>query len=591
MGGRSPIVPAMRAIAAIVIAFLLVVPRAQAQQTDRWLVLPSTVGPSSAWAEPTATRILEELDRNGVSAWPLAEAAQQFEEAGSAPAAEVSKTDIEKWVGQSSKAIRNLAEGDYAKALDQLQEAQALSRAAAEELNREHERAQRMLDTCLYMVRVLLDTGVASRARSLAQECRQLVPRVEPTQYMHPPEVLQVLKEVDDSRAGKPRRLNVDSDPSGCAVRVNGVLLGETPLELKDLFPGEYRVQVECRSGRRGRVHTADVTTASTRVDVDVRFDRTVSTRPILHLRYGSASEAAEYQVDDAAEVGRAVPERAIILVSKPQSNVAELQLLSGDPPRRLASARIPASGKTPTEADVALAVQTLRDRKCTDFTSGEPVTTPCEQPKLVQPLIADSDWPRRRMPRGAFITGLTFTGLGAAGLATGYGLLITQKNAANDWLAAIDAQPNGDSSAEQAKWLNAGTGIIVASATGGGLLTVAMPLVLPKAEGVPWPAWLAGGLGLGAAAFAVAWGVTGDKPPTSCRDQNINNRAGAESCILQAERTGVAVAVGATAAPPSHHPLGVSVSPKRQEARAASRGESPRWLRRAPRAVLEQQR
>ena len=180
----------MRLLALTSFLVLAMVPRAEAQPGGRWLVVPTTSTADDAWLKPTALKLHAELSDRGIDAWSPADARRQFETAGSAPAAEVSDGDIQAWVDQSSQAIRNLAEGDYNTALERLKEAQELSRSAAEELNREHERAQRMLDTCLYMVRVLLDTGAVSRATTLAQECRQLVPRVEPTAYMHPPEVL-----------------------------------------------------------------------------------------------------------------------------------------------------------------------------------------------------------------------------------------------------------------------------------------------------------------------------------------------------------------------------------------------------------------
>ncbi|MEM9730203.1 MAG: PEGA domain-containing protein, partial [Myxococcota bacterium] len=213
-------------------------PMAAAQADDTWLVLPVDLGQDDAWIEPTTRQIDDALVAESIEAWTPDRATTRFETAGSASATEVSDGEVAAWVEQSSQAIRNLAEGDYATALDQLKEAQALSRDAAEELNRQQERATRTLDTCLYMVRVLLDTGAESQAKSMVQECRRLVPRTAPTKYMHPPEVRKLLSEVDATRRSRARRIEVTSNPEGCAVRVNGVILGKTPITLRDLFPG-----------------------------------------------------------------------------------------------------------------------------------------------------------------------------------------------------------------------------------------------------------------------------------------------------------------------------------------------------------------
>ncbi|MBW1756054.1 MAG: PEGA domain-containing protein, partial [Deltaproteobacteria bacterium] len=172
--------------------------------------------------------------------------------------------------------LESLVQGAPAKALDQLNEAGALSLSTIEELNREPERSQKVLDTCLYGVRALLETGSPSSAETQARECRKLVLHGEPSAHMHPPQVLEMLDRVDAARTRQTGALRVESKPSGCAVRVNGLMLGETPIEVRNLFPGRYAVQVECDLDRRGRVHSADVKAAPTDVFVDSRFDLTL---------------------------------------------------------------------------------------------------------------------------------------------------------------------------------------------------------------------------------------------------------------------------------------------------------------------------
>jgi hypothetical protein len=559
----------MRTLALTSVLFLAAVSSAAAQTSDRWLIIPTTSSADDTWLEPTVSKLRTELLEHGVAVWSPNDATLQFHAAGSAPAAEVSEGDIQQWVDQSSKAIRNLAEGDYTTALDQLNKAQALSRSAAEELNREHERAQRMLDTCLYMVRVLLDTSAKSRALTLAQECRQLVPRVEPTAYMHPPEILELLRQVDVSRAEKPRQLRVESDPSGCPVRANGVMLGQTPLELHDLFPGEYRVQVECEPGRRGRVHTADVTTGSTSVFVDLRFDRAVSTQPLLHLRYEGFEAEQQHRVSDAEEVSKAVPARALLLLSKATANVLELELLSGTLLRQRAIARIATGPQGPSRGDIALASRTLLEGECTDFTSAEPVALACKKNETeVSPGTENAPgdgWPAHRPPRGQFIAGLALAGLGSAALITGYVLLVPQATTAEDWVSDVDAGVRVDTTQE--KWLNFNTATIVAASVGGAALVAAMPLALPKRDKVPWLAWLSGGVGVGLAAFSIAYGVTAEaKPGTACSSPQING-TDARVCVRRAEQVNVSVLTGSTAAPLLTVPLVYLLRPSEKHA------------------------
>ena len=153
---------------------------ASAQTAGRWVVVPSTVGADTEWAEPAVERVRRALESQGAEVWPSAEAAQRFEEEGSAPSMELSTAELERWESLSGGAVNDLAEGDYQKALEKLNAAQDISRASIEELNRDPERARRVFDTCLYVVRATLATESESRARSVARECRRLVPGAEP---------------------------------------------------------------------------------------------------------------------------------------------------------------------------------------------------------------------------------------------------------------------------------------------------------------------------------------------------------------------------------------------------------------------------
>jgi len=252
----------------------------------------------------------------------------------------------------------------------------------------------------------------------------------------------------------------------------------------------------------------------------------------------------------DAVQVAGAVPSRWILLASKPEAGVLVLELTNGEPSRRSALARIPTGPEAPSSAAVSLAIRTLVDGECTDFTSGEPVPLPCRGRDAEAVPITDDGWPARRTPRGQFVAGATLAAIGSASLVTGYLLLVPQAGAANDWLAQIDAGAV-ETPAEQEKWINVNNAIVITSAVGAAALVAAMPLVLPKRDKTPWPAWLAGGVGIGALAFSIAYGVTAERPPTSCRSgDNVNNRPGAEACITHAERVSAAVLAGTTAAP-----------------------------------------
>ena len=190
----------MRVLVVTSLVCTFFVARVEAQVGAPWLIIPATTSTDEPWMEPTAQAFRQELWDRGIEVWSLERAASRFEDKGSAPAARLSELQLQDWEARSKAAIIPLASGDYAEALDLLDEAQELSRTAPEAVNRDPARAQKALDTCLYVVRALLETGSGSLAKRQAQECRQLNLRGEPTPRLHPPNVLQSLARVDEDR-------------------------------------------------------------------------------------------------------------------------------------------------------------------------------------------------------------------------------------------------------------------------------------------------------------------------------------------------------------------------------------------------------
>jgi hypothetical protein len=549
----------MRIVASTLLVWSLLVSVALAQTDDRWLAVPSSSGADTTWVEPSVSRARAALIHAGVDVWLPNEAAAAFEKEVSAPPATLSKRKLARWMSLSNGAVDDLAEGDPKKALQKLNAAQTISREAIEELNRDPERARRVFDTCLYMVRAVLATESESRARALARECRQLVPRAEPSPYMHPPAVTDLLGQIDALQAKQTGELRVESTPSGCEARVNGVLLGETPTSIGGLFPGDYRVQVECGSDHRGRVHVVTVGAGSTRRQIDARFDEAVTSRPTLLLEYEDTSTERRHRAADAGRVGAGVGSRFATLVSTDSTGTMELELVEAGAkasPAPLALARVAARDGRPAGADLARAARALIDRRCVDFTKPEPAGLPCASSQSVAsdaPPTTDGQRLGRR-PRGQFIAGLTLVGVGVAGLATGYALLAPRSNAALDWVSQVDT--GGTDTSAQQKWFDLRGAIIASASVGSAALITAMPLALPERDKTPWWAWVSGGVGLGLAGFSIAWGVTAEAAPSTSCSANDLDPLEVRSCVKRGEQTSVALLTGLTSAPLLTMPL-----------------------------------
>lgn len=539
--------------------------RAAGQTKDPWLIVVTTSAMGNAWMEPTASKLRTELLQRGVEIWSLQGAATRFGEGGSAAPAAVTDAQIAAWADQSRTGLWRLAAGKFEAALDELNEAQELSRSAIETLARDDERAQEALDTCLYTVRALLEMGFSTEARALGRECRTLVPRGQPRKAMHPGFVLDLFETA--SRVEQPAMLKVDSEPSGCTVRVNGLVFGETPLQSADLLPAQYRVQVECDPGQRGRVYRVDTRSGPADVFVDLRFDRAVATDPLLHLRYANANDEQQQRIADAERVAEALPASALLLMSMPTPRMLELELLGGTPRQQTALTRISMGAYGASPGDIALAARALVEGRCTDFTTASPVALPCEVAAPLSPAeeVVQLDGP----PRGQRIAGLTLLGVGSASLLTGYVLLFPRARAGEDWVAQVDSSNVAErDGAAQQRWLNMGNAIVFTSSIGAGALVAAMPLILPYRAKTPWWAWFSGGLGVGLAAFSVAYGVTADpKPSESCANLSIES-TDAQACVKHGEQTTLAVLTGVTAAPLLTIPLVYLF--RRDKARAA---------------------
>lgn len=290
------------ALFTLVLAPLALLESPAAAQATSSLVLPWSVGDAErATAVSDAVTLRTTLQGAGVSVVAAEQATTRFEQTGSVESPLVTASEIDRWLTHSREAVRALAAADYPAARQALAQAEELSVRATAELNREEARARQVLDTCLYGVRAYVETS-DPRAEASARECRRLVPHIAPSPRIHTPEVVELLTRVDQRiEASGHAPLTVESDPPGCLVRVNGVPMGTTPLATGALAPGDYRVQVECGEGRRGRLHPIHVGDAPVTLRIEAHLDEAVRTEGTLQLSYRDAAASAARTRDATA--------------------------------------------------------------------------------------------------------------------------------------------------------------------------------------------------------------------------------------------------------------------------------------------------
>ncbi|MDH3625462.1 MAG: PEGA domain-containing protein [Myxococcales bacterium] len=538
----------------------------------RWLVLPAVTDGGVERLHSDAEAVRHELTVRSREVWRADRASERFEVVGSAPAPEISQSDIDLWVERSRAAVKYLARADYKAARRELKAAQRLAEGAAAELNREAARAQQVLDTCLFMVRAYVETKNAAEARRQARECRRLVPRVEPTAFRHTPEVRDLLAEVDQEMAAEaPGILEVRSTPSDCLVRINGVEFGQTPLRDVELPVGTYRLQVECEPETRGRIHRVAIESGDNTVVFDMAFERIVQTRPVLHLEYASPEASAARRMGDAAQVARVLGGANLLVVSRPSAKVVRIDLDAKGV--KASSVWLATGDRGLTGDEVRRGVDALFEGRSVDFSGPHPIARASWDAELEAAAkrravaatsaatVAEAQIGKAgtARPRNQRIAGWSLFGAGVASIGAAVGLHVHRGTLGDELISA----PSSLQAAQD--WQDARIAVWTLAAVGGAATTASMPLLLPNYERTPWWGWTLGAVGLGLTGYAIYEGVT----LTACPEPFVTDVTAVRACVSRGQEAGRVSLALAGAAPLLTVPLVYLFRPLRMNASA----------------------
>ncbi len=441
----------------------------------------------------------------------------------------------------------SLARGRLAAAGEQVQRCIDRANEVRETLVRDAAGAESFLRACAVQVQFFLSSGRGDDALRQATECRLVASDLPLSARAAPPEVRAIFDAADHALAAlEPATIEVRSQPQGgCAVWLRGQNVGATPAVVPGLLPGRADLQVECAAGHAGRVHRVNFRAGRNLVTIDTRFEEVVRTRGRLRLVYESPRELAAHRVEDALTVGRAAGVSDVLLVTlddeRPAAIVERLEVARGRVAGRamialrggaldavdLAAARValtdgaraagpeegaarPVSADVP-RVDVAIAASAADERTPPRSGEGGAVGAPDASPTTAR----DAGAPSHGGGGARAIVGAVVGAVGAVGLAGGWAFYVVGRADLAQLNAAFATDP--DFAARQAAFEDATRLTYLLGVPGGALLTAAVPLLLPDADGVPGWSWGLGGLGVaGLAVGGWVWSREGSADGTN---------------------------------------------------------------------------
>ena len=445
------------------------------------------------------------------------------------PAA-ASRDDFDALARESEAALEHVAFGRRRQARRAIESILDRAQGAIEALNRESRSARRILNSCLYLVRALDNARDEAAALDQAVECARLVPDMQPSAAEHPPAVRRLFdRAVARIESGPHGSLSVESEPSGCAVFLNGRRLGSTPFSRENLATGEYRVQVECEAGRPGRVHRIVLAAEPRDVMIDSRFDRALrSTDRDLRLEYVDTDEENAHRLGDATAVADIMGANNVLLITAEGESVARVDWIrtSGVV---VASVRVAMNSAGAVSESLARGMAELREAHSVDATGETSVAIETWAPPAPRrPQVASNSGAFEPDPNAGAEEDATGSDLAALGWVLGGVGVATYAVAwslEGVWLhrdGQVDvAEPDDVDYADRvARRDELALPVSLLGATGAVLTTAALPFLLGDGGSAPWH-WVVGGVGVAVAAVGIGlWTQdNGCIDPPDCRE------------------------------------------------------------------------
>jgi len=510
---------------------------------ERTVLVPVVLSTSTAAKRVSASELsgpLEtELHAQGQNALFNVDAAALFELRHSFEPVKLDESELTRLLRTVRKASRHLALGDLPLAQQTMEEVYALSGPARDFLNRETARARKLFDTCLMTAYLWQREDNPQQALKQMLECARNFPGFRPEGHAYPPELRALFEQAKTQLSSQPATHLLIRSKTGtkCGVRLNGIEVGDSPLQFDDAHDGVARVQLECKPGVAGRIHSLEPAVGTTELIIDPEFDAAAHTRRGLWLSYADEAQRSARLLADLRELEHALGDSVRVMAlsvddasppnqldvhvyaTKSARELAMIHYDLGDPGdagvagvQSAASAADSGSGHNDDTGSVGAGhgydarALTALARKLWPSPQAAEQLSPIALNGSVQGA-APTAVPASRTRDGHQhpVLASVLTVAGAAGVVTGWVLYAKRYDHRT---TTIDIQNSPEvieaTSRPQAAWT------LLSSGLGALALSAAEPLWLPEADGVPWPAWVAGGLGAGIALTGAGFSLFG---------------------------------------------------------------------------------
>lgn len=500
----------MRVVLCVVLLLSAAVAHAQGAGEPRWLFVPVSTGELPARTPPAALTAAWEAAMRSEGEQVIAnESAGSLVEARhSSEAIRVDNKRLQELVRIVDKGQQKLSRSQRQEAQDALQ---AVSDPEREFMLRDPALAQKLFDVCMMTAAILVGEKKSAEAATHVNECAESFPGFFPPKRKGPPALQDLVARVQKQHQQEPSgTLSVTSEPPGCAVRLNGGVVGTTPATIANVAVGIVHVQIECDPQTPGRTHAMTIGVGDNRLAVDAILEAALHTRDGLWLSFASDDTRRR----QARGVGQSLAHvlgdpRVVLLVLE---GGGDNMIVRAVPLFASEAALKPVHWQTIGGDDIALRanVRALRGAFPQPQKPSPPPVPTRLGPELVEatpevstqpegglqstPIVQHSSWP-------SIVAGASATVVGVASIAFAWAAYAQRQPLRLELRAVVDPTTRADFDAR-------GTWVIGAGAIGSIALTAAVPFLLPKASNVRTWAWVIGGLGVAVVGTGIGYSI-----------------------------------------------------------------------------------